>query len=170
MVFSGQHQEWHSSPPPGTLWDEGLAAETIHGYCPALDSVFKYLDCSVFVGSEIAALLKNFALEMPMHSREIPQWSLSLVLSFLKGAPFEPLEEDSPENLTIKTVFPIVLASGRHCSKVHSFPDLPSAVRFSDAHDQVTLVELPGFLAKNQTPTGSSSLIDIPALTTQGDL
>ena len=30
----------------------------------------------------------------------------------------------------------------------------------------MTLVELPGFLAKNQTPTGFSPLVKIPALTT----
>ncbi len=68
--------------------------------------MFKYLDCSVFNGPEIAALLKNFALERPMWSQEIPQWSLPLVLSFVKGASFEPLKEASLENLTRKTVFP----------------------------------------------------------------
>ena len=86
-----------------------------------LASVFKYSDCSVFDGPEIAALLKNFALERPMWSQEIPQWSLPLVLSFLKGAPFEPLEEASLENLTRKTGFLIVLDSGRRSSEVHSF-------------------------------------------------
>ncbi len=79
---------------------------------------------------------------------------------------FEPLEEAFLENLTRNTVFLIVLAFGRCCSEVDSFPGLPSAVRFSDAQDRVTLTELPGFLAKNQAPAGSSPLVEIPALTT----
>ncbi len=102
--------------------------------------------------------------ERPMRLQEIPQWSFNLVLSFLKGALFEALEEASLEDLTRKTVFLIFLASGRHHSKVHSFLGFPFAVSFPDAQDQVTLVELPGFLAKNQAPTGSSPLVKIPAL------
>ena len=31
----------------------------------------------------------------------------------------------------------------------------------------MTLIELPGFLAKNQAPTASNSLVEIPALTTR---
>ena len=67
----------------------------------------------------------------------------ALVLSLLRGAPFEPLEEASLENLTRKTIFLIVLASRRCHSEVHSFSGLPSAVSFSDAQDWVTLVEPP---------------------------
>ncbi len=96
-----------------SLWDEGMTAETIRGYCPVLASVFKYSDCSVFDGPEIAAPLKNLALERPTWSQEISQWPLPLVLSFLKGAPLEFLEGASLENLTRKTLFLFVLASGR---------------------------------------------------------
>ena len=150
-----------------SLWDAGLSAETIRGYRPALASVFKYSGCTVFDSPEVAALFKNFALERPIRSQEIPQWSLPLVLAFLKGPPFEPLEEASLENLTRKTVFLTVLASGRRRSEVHNFSGLPAAVVFSEAVDRVTLIELPGFLAKNQLPTGSSPLVEIPALTTR---
>ena len=80
-----------------SLWHEGLRAEALCGCRPALASIFKYSDCSVFDGPEVAALLNNFALERPMRSQEIPQWSLPLVLAFLKGAAFEPLEEASLE-------------------------------------------------------------------------
>ena len=48
-------------------WDEGLMAETICGYCPALVSILMYLGGSVFDSPEIAALLKNLQLQ------EIPQ-------------------------------------------------------------------------------------------------
>ncbi len=72
---------------------------------PALASIFKYLDCSVFDGPGIAALLKNFTPERPLLSQVMPQWSLPLVLSFLKGGHFEPLQEASLEALTRKIIF-----------------------------------------------------------------
>ena len=84
----------------------------------------------MFDGPEIAGLLKNFGVERPMWSQEIPQCSLPLVLSFLKGAPFEPLEEGTLEDLTRKTIFLVVLASGRHDSEVCSFSGLPFCCEF----------------------------------------
>ena len=81
---------------------------------------------------------------------------LSLVLSFFKGALFEPLEEASFENLIQKTMFLIVSASGRPHSKVHSFLGLPAARVFSASFVLMTVVELPAFLARNQAPTGSA--------------
>ena len=89
-----------------------------------------------------------------------------LVLSFLKGASFESLEGASLESQTRKTVFLIVLASGSRHSEVHSFSGLPSAVSFSDTQVRVTLIDLPGFLAKSQAPTGSVTLVEIPSLMT----
>ncbi len=141
-------------------------AHTIRGYCLVLASVFKYSGCSVFDAPKIAALLKNLAPEQPLQSQEIPQWSLPLVLSFLKGASFGPLEEAFLDDLTSKTIFLIALVYGRCRSKVHSFSGLPSPVSFSATKDRITLVELHGFLAKKQVPTGSSPLTEIPYLMT----
>ncbi len=130
--------------------DDGLLADTFWGYCPALASIFMYSDCSGHDDPKIAALLRNFALEWPLWFQQVLQWSLPLVLSLLKGAPFEHLEDTSLEYLTQKTVYLMgdsaAMTSG-----------LPVAV--------VTVVELPGFLAKNQALTGSP-LIEIPALMT----
>ena len=49
---------------------------------------------------------------------------------------------------------------------MHIFLGLPFAVSFSDARDRVTLIELPGSLAKIQAPIGSSPLVEIVALMT----
>ena len=93
-------------------------AVTICSYHLALASIFKYSGCYVFDSPEIAAILKNFALERPLRLQEISHWSLSMVLSFLEGAPFEPLKEASMEDLTRMTILLIVLASGRCFSEV----------------------------------------------------
>ncbi len=65
-----------------SLHDEVVIAETILGYHPARDPVFRYSDCSMFDSPEIAALLKNFTLEQPLWFQEVPQWNLPLALSF----------------------------------------------------------------------------------------
>ena len=85
-------------------------------------------------------------------------------MPFLKGAPFEPLGEASLDDLTRKAIFITVLASGRCRIEVYSFSGFPSAARYSDAQDWVTLVELTGFLAKNLALTGSSPLVKSPAM------
>ena len=60
------------------LWDLGLAPGTIRGYRPALRSVFLHVGCHVFDNPEIAALLKNLALERPIQHKEVPLWNLPL--------------------------------------------------------------------------------------------
>ena len=49
---------------------------------------------------------------------------------------------------------------------MYSFAHLHVTVVFSITIDWVTLVAVPGFTAKNMAPTGSSRLVEIPALTT----
>ena len=71
-------------------WGESLTAETIRGYCPALASICKYSDCSVFNGPEIAALLKTLAVERPMWSQD-PSVVLASGLVFPEGCSFRAL-------------------------------------------------------------------------------
>ena len=69
-------------------------------YHLTLASIFKYSGCYVLDSLEIAVLLKNFACDRSLQSQDIPQQSLPLVLSFLKGAPFKALEEAFLKDLT----------------------------------------------------------------------
>ena len=147
-----------------SLWDSGLSPETVRGYRAALNSVFKHTGCKVFEFHEVNALMRNFYLEKPVKRKEVPQWNLPLVLAFLKGAPFEPLEQASILDLTRKVVFLIALASGRRRSEIHAFSGLDGAVRFTRSRSKVTLVQLPSFVAKNQSPKFDSPLVEIPAL------
>ena len=62
-------------------------------------------------------------------------------------------------------MFLTILASIKCCSKVHNFSGFPSVVIFPGSLDQIMLVELPGFLAKNQLLSDSCPLVMILALT-----
>ena len=48
-----------------------------------------------------------------MKTKEMPRWFLDLILSYLKSENFEPLEKINDYLLTQKTLFLILLASGR---------------------------------------------------------
>ena len=52
----------------------------------------------------------------PKLVKEIPSCDLGFVLKALTDPPFEPLEKTTPMNLTLKTYFLILLASGRRHS------------------------------------------------------
>ena len=54
-----------------------------------------------------------FNFNPPLKTKEMPRWSLDLILSYLKSENFEPLEEINDYLLTQKTLFLILLASGR---------------------------------------------------------
>ena len=48
----------------------------------------------------------------------MPRWSLNLVLEYLKGNHFEPLESANLTMLTRKALFLILLASGRRKGEI----------------------------------------------------
>ena len=54
-----------------------------------------------------------FNFNPPLKTKEMPRWSLDLILSYLESENFEPLEEINDYLLTQKTLFLILLASGR---------------------------------------------------------
>ena len=72
-----------------------------------------------FVLSELSShfvlrdLLRSFRLERLLSLSRVPPWDLSLVLSFLRGPPFEPLSSCSLRDLTRKVLFLLSLATAR---------------------------------------------------------
>ena len=58
-------------------------------------------------------LLRSFPIERPIPSSRVPPWDLSLVLSQLRGPPFEPLSSCSLRDLTRKVLFLVSLVTAR---------------------------------------------------------
>ena len=64
--------------------------------------------------------LRSFCLERPLPSSRVPPWDLSLVLSFLRGPPFEPLSSYSLRDLTRKVLFLLSLATARRVGELQA--------------------------------------------------
>jgi hypothetical protein len=95
----------------------------------------------------VADVIKGAALRVARAPVRVPAWDLFLVLNFLRGQPFEPLESAAWADLSVKTVFRVCLASGRRVSEVHSLSGLPSDITF-EPDGSVSLRFLPEYLAK----------------------
>ena len=86
------------------------------------------------------------------------------MLNYLMKPPFEPIAKCSLENLTLKTVFLVALASGRRRSELCALSFNPQCFRFSPNLAQVQLLTEPGFLAKTQKPSKMPAKIVIKSL------
>jgi hypothetical protein len=111
----------------------------------------------------VAGVLKGAAQAEARQPRRLPLWDLSVVLEFLRQNPFEPLSSASLENLTLKTVFLVMLASGRRASEVCAFSGAEADVAF-EADGSMSLSFLPEFQAKNQRPGDRSPFVIIRSL------
>ena len=84
-------------------------------YCPLLWAC----DLEMEELSITARFMKGaFNFNPPQKTREMPKWSLNILLRFLRGSQFEPLELASPERLIQKAVALLLLSSGRRKSEL----------------------------------------------------
>ena len=58
--------------------------------------------------------------KFPVIKNPVPTWDLPFVLDALMRHPYEPMEESSLENLTLKTAFLVAVTSGRRVSEIHA--------------------------------------------------
>ena len=145
--------------------DKQLKPSTIAGYRIAIADGLGTYGSSISNSRELSRLISSFHRDRPKIDTHIPPWDLSLVLTALTKAPFEPLEETSMKHLTLKTVFLLALASGKRRSEIHSW--LFKSILFNSDDSKVTVSPSPAFLAKNQLASeGPSSIqpVVIPAL------
>ena len=120
------------------------AHSTISAYkCALADPLLIYMGISLDVRA-IEKLLKGlYRLRPPPRDGRMPRWSLSDVLAYLRGPPFEPLESASWKYLLQKTLILFLLATGRRISEVS---EIHRVARVKG--NLVYLRWLPGFSAK----------------------
>ena len=111
-----------------------------------LSGVFRFILPELSSHFVLWDLLRSFRMEHPLPSSRVPPWDLSLVLSFLRGAPFEPLSSCSLRDLTRKVLFLVALATVRRVGELHAL----SAVVSSSGED-LFLSYLPEFRAKAES-------------------
>ena len=104
----------------------------------------------------ISAMLRSYRLESMRSRNEVPSWDLSLVLSILSKAPFEPIKSINMKELTFKTVFLLALATGMRRSELHALTR--KGLSWSSDKSKITLRVSPTFVAKTQLVCGSGSI------------
>ena len=119
---------------------------SIDSYRSMLSVVFRFVLPELSSHFVLRDLLRSFRLERPFPSCCAPPWDLSLVLSFLRGPPFEPLSSCSLRDLTRKVLFLLSLATTRGVGKLQAFS---SQVSFSG--NDLFLSYLPEFRVKTET-------------------
>ena len=140
-----------------------LAVSTIRGYRSAISATVPH-GPSLTNSLELGALIRSFAIDHPVTHVFYPRLSLRVVLNFLMKPPFEPIAKCSLENLTLKTVFLVALASGRRRSELCALSFDPECFRFSPNLAQVQLLTEPDFLAKTQKQSKMPAKIVIKSL------
>ena len=145
--------------------EKKLQPGTIDGYRSAIADKLGNSTINVSKDENLTHLLDSFHRDRPKGRRGIPSWNLSLILHQLTKAPFEPLKEASLKHLTFKTVFLLVLGSGKRRSEIHAW--LHKNIRHQSDWSKVSLYPSPSFLSKNQlAKEGPDSVapVVIPAL------
>ena len=134
------------------LFENGpLQANTIASYKSALKKPLR-LGFNIHIDSEhFIELSRAFFHIRPPPPMVEPQWSLNKVLNFLKTRRFTV--NPSLEDLTLKALFLLALASGRRVGELHSLIRRKGYIVFGEHYSWVRLHPNPQFLAKNETAT-----------------
>ena len=111
-----------------------------------LSASFRFLLPDISSHPVLHDLLRSFRIECPLPSSRVPPWDLSLVLSLLRGAPFEPLVSCSLRDLTQKLLFLLSLATARRVGELQAV-----AANVSFSGGDAFLSYLPEFRAKSES-------------------
>ena len=111
-----------------------------------LSVVFRFVLPELSSHFVLRYLLRSFRLERPLSLSRVPPWDLSLVLTFLRGSPFEPLSSCSLRDLTRKVLFLLSLATARRVGELQA---LSSQV--SSSGEDLFLSYLPKFWVKTES-------------------
>lgn len=130
--------------------DKKCAVSTLRGYRSViLNTLRDQANADFRDDIFLRNLLSNFAVERPRSLRSLPQWDLSLVMSRLTRAPFEPLRSTTMQALSWKTAFLVALASAKRRSELRAFS---YKVLHPENWSSVTLRPLASFVAKTEVP------------------
>ena len=144
--------------------NSGLSAPALRVRRSAILTTCRQVDPSHVIPLAVSTdVIRAVKLRRARQKFRIPAWDLRLVLQFLTGPRYEPLESASLADLTHKTAFLLLLASGRRASEIHALSGLAPDTR-RERDGSFTLNFLPDFLAKNQSPDEPSPSLHIRPL------
>jgi len=152
------------------LFKKGLAVTTIKGYRAAISRTLKTCaDIDLSENPDLCDLMRAMYQQRPRIHHNVPEWNLALVLTKLTQSPYEPPERCTLQRWTWKTVFLIMLASGKRRGEIHALRD---NFRNKEDWSSVTFKPRIDFVAKAQSADnkkGTFESVTIPALTLVDD-
>ena len=127
-----------------------LTYRTLTGYRSAL-KIPLFWGCNLEIKTVVSDqfLRGLYNLKPPLRAAPMPIWNINVVLSYLQSDKFEPLESASFDSLAQKTLFLILLASGRRISEVANLSRLHSE---DSSGLSLTLEWVPQFRPKHDDP------------------
>ena len=151
-----------------TELSERLALSTVKAYATAISARRTCLGgTSLFSDPIVGRWLQGLKRSTKIPRLIVPSWDLDVVLAYLKGAPFEPLQFASDRDLTLKAVFLVATASARRVCELHALcRDEPY---FQSRASGITLFTRSGFVPKVNTAFHAREAIELPLLTTEDD-
>ena len=145
--------------------NKNLSPRTILGYRHSLSIPFKEVFDINFADKDFSLLAKaQFHLSPPV-PKKVPKWSLNHALESLQTPRFRNCSA-SLEDLFLKIVFLVAIASGNRCS------EMAACIRegISFENNKVTIPTKEGFLFKNQTLNRYPPPVTFPSMTTRHQL
>ena len=140
----------------------------IDGYRTAIVDTLGPAGHHIAQSLDLHRLFSSFHRDRPKSSRNLPKLNLSVVLSELTKAPFEPMKDTDLKHLTLKTAFLLALASGKCRSEIYAW--VANKVSNLGQWEKVALFPSSNFYSQKPTiareGSQSVSLVTIPALTT----
>ncbi len=145
--------------------DKGLSVSTIKGYRSALSSSLRFSHHTAKdIGSDprISDMVSFFARHRPTCQSVTPRWDLTCVLLSLTRAPFEPMDQASLMDWSVKTAFLLAFASAKRRGELHALSIDHRNLKVSD--DAITFCMEAGFLPKTAVPGLAPLPFVVPAL------
>ncbi|XDV22692.1 hypothetical protein PO909_027538 [Leuciscus waleckii] len=94
----------------------------------------------------------------------VPSWDLSVVLTALQSAPFEPLQSVELKFLSMKTALLVALASIKRVGDLQAFSVDEVCLEFRPANSHVILRPRPGYVPKVPTTPFRDQVVNLQAL------
>lgn len=144
--------------------DKNISPSTLKVQVAALSSV---MDTRLAEDPLIRRFLIALKRSKPAKLYKTPTWDMGTVLKGFLSPPFEPIEDSSDKNLTLKTALLLALVSARRVSEIQA---LSSIEPYCLIHlDKIILSPDPAFLPKVSSTFHRTQNIVIPSLPTTMD-
>ncbi|XP_071983304.1 uncharacterized protein [Engystomops pustulosus] len=139
-------------------FEKGLKTNTLKVQISALGAFF---DIPLADHRWIKRFIRATSRLRPQLKQRVPTWDLSLVLNYLTGPPFEPLESASIKDLTLKVTFLVAITSARRLGEIQALSIREPYLKISS--DRVTLTLDKTFIPKVSSDFHRNQEIILPS-------